>query len=116
VLINIIKNNFKQAFGLAILLMYYLSISSKSSTDLFSKVFIFSFISYFIMFLIGCEAYRKNKIIGIYLFTTVLFIPPNIIKEYRGLLFPITYLSYISFAGYLISLELFKNWKNNHEL
>ena len=113
---NIIKNNYKQALFISLFFMYYLDFSSKSSIDFFSLVFIISFFSYFTMFLIGLEAYKKNKVIGLYLLLIVLFVPPNIFKEYRGLLFPITYLSYFSYIGYLISLELFKKWKNNHEL
>ena len=68
------------------------------------------------MFNISLEALKKNKIIGIYLIMTVFFIPPNILPEYKGLLFPITYLSHFTYLGYLISLELFNNWKKSHEL
>ena len=113
---NIIKNNFNQALGISILFVYYLNFSSKSSIDFFSQVFIVSFFSYLTMFLIGLYAFKKNKIIGLYLLTTVLFVPPSIFPEYSGLLFPITYLSHFSYIGYLISLNLFKKWKNNHEL
>ena len=113
---NIIKNNFNQALGISILFVYYLDFSSKSSIEFLSQVFIISFFSYLTMFLISLYALKNSKIIGIYLLTTILFVPPNIFEEYRGLLFPITYLSHFSYVGYLISLELFKKWKNYHEL
>ena len=113
---NIIKNYFNQALGISILFVYYLDFSSKSSIDFLSLAFIISFFSYLTMFVIGLYALKKNKIIGLYLLIIILFVPPNIFEEYRGLLFPITYLSHFSYIGYLISLNLFKKWKNNHEL
>ena len=113
---NIIKNNSSQALTISILLMFSIRIVSKESSQLFSPVLVLSFISYFLMFTIALEALKKNKIIGIYLFVTIFFIPPNILPEYKGLLFPITYLSHFAYLGYLISLDLFKKWKNSHEL
>ena len=38
------------------------------------------------------------------------------LEDYKGQLFPITYLSHFAYLGYLISLDLFKKWKNSHEL
>ena len=96
--------------------MFSIRIVSKESSQLFSPVLVFSFISYFLMFTFALEALKKNKIIGIYLFITIFFIPPNILPEYKGLLFPITYLSHFTYLGYLISLELFNKWKKSHEL
>jgi len=116
VLKNIIKNNSSQAFAVSILFMLIVRIISNTSTFLFSAIFVFSFISYFLMFTLAIDALKKNKIIGIYLCITVFFIPPNIFEEYKGLLFPVTYLSHFAYLGYLISLDLFKKWKNSHEL
>ena len=113
---NIIKNNSSQALMVSILLMFSIRIVSDESSQIFSLVLVFSFISYFLMFTIALEALKKNKTIGIYLFMTIFFIPPNILPEYKGLLFPITYLSHFTYLGYLISLELFNKWKKSHEL
>ena len=113
---NIIKNNSSQALTISILFMFSIRIVSKESSQLFSSVLFFSLISYFLMFTIALEALKKNKIIGIYLFMTIFFIPPNILTEYKGLLFPIKYLSHFTYLGYLISLELFNKWKKSHEL
>ena len=116
VLKNIIKNNSSQALTISILFMFSIRIVSKESSQLISLVFVFSFISYFLMFTVALEALKKNKIIGIYLFMTIFFIPPNILPEYKGLLFPITYLSHFTYLGYLISLDSFNKWKKSHEL
>ena len=116
VLKNIIKNNSGQAFIISILFFLFVRIVSNTSSLLFSPIFVFSFITYFLMFTLALDALRKNKIIGIYLFITVFFIPPNIFENYNGLLFPITYLSHFAYLGYLISLVLFDKWKKSHEL
>ena len=116
VLKNIIKNNSSQALTISILFMFSIRIVSKESSQLISLVFVFSFISYFLIFTVALEALKKNKIIGIYLFMTIFFIPPNLLPEYKGLLFPITYLSHFTYLGYLISLESFNKWKKSHEL
>ena len=113
---NIIKNNSSQALTISILFMFSIRIVSKESSQLISLVFVFSFISYFLIFTVALEALKKNKIIGIYLFMTIFFIPPNILPQYKGLLFPITYLSHFTYLGYLISLESFNKWKKSHEL
>jgi len=113
---NIIKNNSSQAFAISILFILYVRIVSNTSSLLFSSIFVFSFISYFLMFTLALDALKKNKIVGIYLFITVFFIPPNIFEDYKGLLFPVTYLSHFAYLGYLISLELFNKWKKSHEL
>jgi len=113
---NIIKNNSRQAFAISILFILFVRIVSNTSSLLVSPIFAFSFISYFLMFTLAIDALKKNKIIGIYLCITVFFIPPNIFEDYKGLLFPITYLSHFAYLGYLISLDLFKKWKNSHEL
>ena len=116
VLKNIIKNNSSQAFVISILFFLFVRIVSNTSSLLFSPIFVFSFITYFLMFTLALDALRKNKIIGIYLFITVFFIPPNIFENYKVLLFPITYLSHFAYLGYLISLVLFDKWKKSHEL
>ena len=113
---NIIKNNSRQAFAISILFILFVRIVSNTSSLLVSPIFVFSFISYFLMFILALDALKKNKILGIYLCITIFFIPPDIFEDYKGLLFPITYLSHFAYLGYLISLDLFKKWKNSHEL
>ena len=113
---NIIKNNSRNALVISVLFILYLRMTSENPSLLFSPLLIFSFISYFVLFSIALDALKKSKLLGVYLFITVFFIPPNIFENFRGLLFPVTYLSHFSYLFYLLSLELFKNWKNSHEL
>ena len=113
---NILKNNSSQAFVISIFFILFVRVISNTSSFLFSPIFVFSFLTYFLMFTLAIDALKKNKIIGIYLCVTVFFIPPNIFETYKGLLFPVTYLSHFAYLGYLISLELFDKWKKTHEL
>ena len=71
---NIIKNNSSQAFAISILFILYVRIVSNTSSLLFSSIFVFSFISYFLMFTLALDALKKNKIVGIYLFITVFYL------------------------------------------
>lgn len=116
VLKNMIINNSRNALVISVLFILYLRMTSETPSLLFSPLLIFSFISYFLMFLIALDAFKKSKLLGVYLFITVFFIPPNIFENYKGLLFPVTYLSHFSYLLYLLSIELFKKWKNSHEL
>ena len=113
---NVIINNSRNALVISVLFILYLRMSSETPSLLFSPLLIFSFISYFLMFSIALDAFKKSKLLGVYLFITVFFIPPNIFENYKGLLFPVTYLSHFSYLLYLLSIELFKKWKNSHEL
>lgn len=116
VLKNMIINNSRNALVISVLFILYLRMTSETPSLLFSPLLIFSFISYFLMFSIALDALKKSKLLGVYLFITVFFIPPNIFENYKGLLFPVTYLSHFSYLLYLLSIELFKKWKNSHEL
>ena len=113
---NMIKNNSRNALLISVLFILYLRMTSENPSILLSPLLIISFISYFLMFSIALDAFKKSKLLGMYLFITVFFIPPNIFENYKGLLFPVTYLSHFSYLLYLLSIELFKNWKNSHEL
>jgi len=113
---NMIKKNSRNALLISVLFILYLRMTSENPSILLSPLLIISFISYFLMFSIALDAFKKSKLLGMYLFITVFFIPPNIFENYKGLLFPVTYLSHFSYLLYLLSTELFKNWKNSHEL
>ena len=116
VLKNMIINNSRNALVISVLFILYLRMTSETPSLLFSPLLIFSLISYFVLFSIALDAFKKSKLLGMYLFITVFFIPPNIFENYKGLLFPVTYLSHLSYLLYLLSIELFKKWKNSHEL
>ena len=114
---NLIKNNYKRALIATLIFMLFLTnFSAASINKLMSTDFMYSFVMYFALFLITFDSFRKNKFIGIYLLVTIFFIPPNIFPNYKGLLFPVTYLSFIAYIGFIISNHIFKIWKKNQVL
>ncbi len=114
---NLIINNYKRALIASLIFMLFLTnVSAASINKLMSTDFVYSFIMYFALFLITFDSYRKNKFIGIYLLVTIFFIPPNIFPNYKGLLFPVTYLSFISYIGFIVSNHIFQIWKKNQVL
>ena len=114
---NLIKNNYKTALIATFIFMLFLTnVSAASINKLMSTDFMYSFIMYFALFLITFDSFRKNKFIGIYLLVTIFFIPPNIFPNYKGLLFPVTYLSFIAYIGFIVSIHIFKTWKKNQVL
>ena len=114
---NLIKNNYKRALIATFIFMLFLTnVSTASINKLMSTDSMYSFIMYFALFLITFDSFRKNKFIGIYLLVTIFFIPPNIFPNYKGLLFPVTYLSFIAYIGFIISNHIFKIWKKNQVL
>ena len=114
---NLIKNNYKRALIATFIFMLFLTnVSAASINKLMSTDFMYSFIMYFALFLITFDSFRRNKFIGIYLLATIFFIPPNIFPNYKGLLFPVTYLSFIAYIGFVVSNHIFKIWKKNQVL
>ena len=114
---NLIKNNYKRALIATFIFMLFLTnVSAASINKLMSTDFMYSFIMYFALFLITFDSFRKNKFIGVYLLVTIFFIPPNIFPNYKGLLFPVTYLSFIAYIGFIVSNHIFKMWKKNQVL
>ena len=114
---NLIKINYKRALIATFVFMLFLTNKSATSISYFvSSDFVYSFIMYYFLFLITFDSFRKNKFIGIYLLVTIFFIPPNIFPNYKGLLFPVTYLSFIAYIGFIISNHIFKIWKKNQVL
>lgn len=114
---NLIKNNYKRALIATFIFMLFLTnVSAASINKLMSTDSMYSFIMYFALFLITFDSFRKNKFIGIYLLVTIFFIPPNIFPSYKGLLFPVTYLSFIAYIGFIVSNHIFKIWKKNQVL
>lgn len=114
---NLIINNYKRALTATFIFMLFLTnVSAASINKLMFTGFVYSFIMYFALFLITFDSFRKNKFIGIYLLVTIFFIPPNIFPNYKGLLFPVTYLSFIAYIGFIVSNHIFKIWKKNQVL
>ena len=114
---NLVKNNYKSAFISTFTFMLFLTDLSSFEIDyLISLGFIYSFAMYFVLFIVAFDGLRNYKIIGTLLLISIFFLPPNIFSNYKGLLFPVTYLSFITYIGFIVSKQLFIKWKKNQVL
>ena len=114
---NLVKNNYKSALITTFVFMLFLTdLSSLTINSLISLNLIYSFAMYFGLFIIAFDSLKNYKIIGTFLLISIFFLPPNIFSNYKGLLFPVTYLSFISYIGFIVSKQLFTKWKKNQVL
>ena len=107
-------NKIRVIFSLLItflLVFFSSSVNEKSLIKFIELSTIVTILFYFFLIYIAVNAFSKNKIVGISLFLTVLFLPPNIFPQYKGELFPITYTVYIAYLLYLLNIKIFNNWK-----
>jgi hypothetical protein len=90
--ILILKKNFKKAILLTVAfigLIYFLE--DNSSINFFSPEFLLTFLMYLILFSISLDALDKNKLLGLLMSFSLLFLPPAIFPRFAGKLFPVTY-------------------------
>ena len=114
---NLVKNNYKSALITTFVFMLLLTdLSSLTINSLISSNLIYSFAMYFGLFIIAFDSLKSYKIIGTFLLISIFFLPPNIFSNYKGLLFPVTYLSFITYIGFIVSKQLFTKWKKNQVL
>ena len=112
--ILILKKNFKKAILLSIAfigIIYFLE--DNSAIALYSPEFLITFIMYLVLFAICLDALSKNKILGILMSFSLLFLPPAIFPRFAGKLFPLTYGIFIIYLFFTYGLSMFRNWKNN---
>ena len=114
---NLVINNYKSAFITTFTFMLFLTDLSSFEIDYLTSLdFIYSFAMYFVLFIVAFDGLRNYKIAGTFLLISIFFLPPNIFSNYKGLLFPVTYLSFITYIGFIVSKQLFIKWKKNQVL
>ncbi len=117
VLKKIVKNNYRPAFSITTLFILLLALTNNySMNSLMSLNFLISFFIYYLFFIFGLNALKKNKILGFVLLSSIFFLVPNLFTSLDGVLFPITYTLYIIYIGYEFGTGYFKKWKNSEEL
>jgi len=72
-----------------------------------------SIIIYSILSYLAISAYSKNKIAGIILLISISFISPNLYKNFKGELYPITVVIFSSYWGYIFGIKRYKKWKSS---
>ena len=111
---SLVKTNYKNALIVTPLFLLIVSLfNSSDEIRLFRTEFLITFIMYFFMIILALDALVNNKIIGVMLFSSLSFLPPSIFSDYKGQLFPVTYLIFITYLLYISGIIMFKNWKKN---
>ena len=111
---SLVKTNYKNALIVTIFFLLIVRFfNSTSEIKLLSSEFFITYIMYFLMIVLALNALRNNKVIGIVLFSSLSFLPPSIFSDYKGELFPVTYLIFITYLLYISGLMMFKKWKKN---
>ena len=76
--------------------------------DLIISLIIYTFLSYLAIY-----SYLNNKIVGIALLISISFISPNLYKNFKGELYPLTIVVFASCLGYVFGIERYKKWKSS---
>ena len=98
-------------FGLLFVLIP--NIQTISENLVINQNLILSMIIYSILSYLAIYSYSTNKIAGIILLISISFLSPNIYKNFKGELYPITIVIFSSFFGYIFGIKRYKKWKSS---
>ncbi len=98
-------------FGLVFVLIP--NIGTMPENLVINQNLIISIIIYSILSYLGIYSYSINKIAGIILLSSISFLSPNLYKNFKGELYPITFVIFISYFGYIFGIKRYKKWKSS---
>ena len=107
------KRNLFIAIGLGLLFILIPNTGMSSESFIVYQNFIISLIIYTILCYLALYCYSSNKIAGIVLLISISFISPNLYKNFKGELYPITIVIFASYFGYIFGIGRFKEWKSS---
>ena len=76
--------------------------------NLLVSLMIFTILSYLALY-----SYSANKIAGTVLLISISFISPNLYKNFKGELYPLTIVIFSSYFGYIFGIRRYKQWKSS---
>mgnify|MGYP001200600771 CR=1 FL=1 len=107
------KPNLFIAIGLGFLFVLLPNFQSISENLFINQDLIISLIIYSVLSYLAIYSYLKNKIAGIALLISISFISPNLYKNLKGELYPITITAFTSYLGYAFGVRMYKKWKSS---
>jgi len=107
------KPNLFLAVGFGFLFVFIPNIHTISQNLVINQDLIVSLIIYSILSYLAIYSYSTNKIGGIVLLISISFISPNLYKNFKGELYPITIVIFASYLGYIFGIERYKKWKSS---
>jgi hypothetical protein len=107
------KRNLFLAIGLGLLFILIPIELSSIKNLVVNEDFIISLVIYSVLSYIALYAYGTNKIVGILLLVSISLISNNLYKNFKGELYPITYVIFTSYFSYYFGIRIFKKWKSS---
>ncbi len=107
------KRNLFLAIGLGLLFILIPIELSSIKNLVINEDFIISLVIYSVLSYIALYAYGTNKIVGILLLLSISLISNNLYKNFKGELYPITYVIFTSYFSYYFGIRIFKKWKSS---
>ena len=107
------KRNLFIAIGLGLLFILIPNTGISSESFIVNQNFILSLIIYTILCYLALYCYSSNKIAGIVLLISISFISPNLYKNFKGELYPITIVIFAAYFAYIFGIGRFKQWKSS---
>ena len=107
------KPNLFVAIGFGFLFVLIPNIETISENLVINQDLIISVIIYSTLSYVALHSYSKNAFAGIVLLISITFISPNIYKNFKGELYPITIVIFASYLGYLFGIKRYKKWKSS---
>ena len=81
--------------------------------NIFSQNFLISLLIYSVLCYVALYGYELSKILGLILFLSISLLSPNLYPNFKGELFPITYVVFALFLSYIIGIGMYKKWKSS---
>jgi len=107
------KRNLFLAIVFGLLFVLIPNIQTISGNIVINQNLILSIIIYSILSYLAIYSYSTNKIAGIILLISISFLSPNMYKNFKGELYPITIVIFSSFFGYIFGIKRYKKWKSS---
>ena len=81
--------------------------------NIFSQNFLISLLIYSVLCYVALYGYELSKVLGLVLFLSISLLSPNLYPNFKGELFPITYVVFALFLSYIIGIGMYKKWKTS---
>ena len=107
------KRNLFTSIGFGFLFILIPNTGISSERLIINQNFILSLIIYTILSYLALYCYSSNKTAGIVLLISISFVSPNLYKNFKGELYPITIVIFASYFGYIFGIRRFKQWKSS---
>ena len=107
------KPNLFLAIGIGFLFVLMPNFETISENLFINQDLIISLIVYSGLSYLALYSYSTNKIAGVLLLISISFISPNLYKNFKGELYPITIVVFTSCLGYIFGIESYKKWKSS---